>query len=137
MSRETSIAAYAMMIESGALGRLHGEVTKTIAYNGPMTQMECTVAMGAKIQHSISPRFAELERLGVIHKVGTKICSVTGNLATLWDLTGRQPKMITKREKIEEAITKCEEKLARLREELEVLIECEQPVPCEQSAPSP
>lgn len=129
MTRETSIAAYTEMRESGVLGGIRLNVVKILSQYGPLTQAEVSERTGNKIQRSVTPRFAELKKMGVIEEVGEKICPISGAETYIWDLTGRQPKVPTKREKIEEAIARCEEKLVKLREELEEAIECESPVP--------
>jgi hypothetical protein len=46
------------------------------------------------------PRFAELERVGVIAVVGEKDCSVTGRNVLLWDVTEKLPIKLEKEKKI-------------------------------------
>lgn len=117
MNRETSAKAYNIAVKSGKVHGLQlavlelvcdcnepptaGEIIRDYKLRSPKTQM-----------NSLSPRFAELERRGLIQPAGERCCSVTGQKAITWEPTGFEP-------------SKCERKtvgeLAQLRYDIEQL----------------
>jgi hypothetical protein len=102
--RRTSIEAYHQIQDQGLLGRLQFLVYQLIFEHGPVTQAEVWKrTVGYQIR-SITPRFSELEEMGVIEAVGERPCEYTGNVATIWDVTPNLPvkpaKKITKPEEI-------------------------------------
>lgn len=50
-----------------------------------MTARELDVALEAE-RYTASKRLPELERAGLIHRVGNRPCSVTGRTATTWQI---------------------------------------------------
>jgi len=70
---------------------------------GPLTQMETFLKINAQDKHimirSITPRFSELEGLGVIRPVGEKTCEVTGRNILLWDVTDKLPHKVKEEKK--------------------------------------
>lgn len=95
MIRETSIAAYRDLEQSGALSRLRLLVARDIAYNGPTTAGESCRRLQEgrppKYRDSLSQRFSELENFGVIRVTGKRLCRVTDHECVEWDLTGQMP----------------------------------------------
>lgn len=89
MTRRTSIDAYNTIKSNGLLSKRKWEVYTCLYEHGPLTQREATDLLKAE-GSSITPRFAELERLGVIAGVGQKISS-TGMTVDLYDVTDRIP----------------------------------------------
>jgi hypothetical protein len=67
-------------------------------------------------QTTISPRMAELKRLGVVCEDGTKICSITGKRAIQWDVTEALPAKPAKTETTKQ-------RLERLEAERKLLVE--------------
>jgi len=93
MIRDTSIDAYRKIEAEGLLSKLKWDVYSCLFKHGPMTQGETWKKHFPKSQrHNICPRFAELERYGVIKSVGTKPCPVSGVEVMLWDVTSKLPK---------------------------------------------
>ena len=95
MLRETSLEAYRRLEASGGLSPLRLLVARDIAEHGPTTQTETTARLSAgkaqRFNNPYQPRFAELERFGVIAAVGEKACALTGRMEVAWDLTGNLP----------------------------------------------
>jgi len=118
--RQTSIDAYNSIRDSGALGTLRWKVYDYIFNHGPVSMMEANLALNDDkySNGSYTSRFAELRHAGVIHEVGKHKCPHTGRTATLWDVTGRLPRILTKREVILEKIEAAKAKLARVEQEL-------------------
>jgi len=57
-------------------------------------------------------RLSELERQGVVEKVGWRMCLVTRRKACTWQVTGRRPKLIMSKKKKKRAVVvvgSCEE----------------------------
>ena len=90
--RQTSVDSYNLIKEQGLLSRLQFDVYHVIFTNGPITQGETWSEYFYKSQrHAIAPRFAELERRGVIEVVGERVCRLSGRNCTIWDVTGKIP----------------------------------------------
>lgn len=104
MIRETSIETYHRIKDEGLLSALRWTVYDCLFRKGPLTQMECCRAIDdPNVQdRSLMPRFAELERMGVIKSLGSRTCTVTDNNVLEWDVTKNIP-IKTKKNKIEEA----------------------------------
>ena len=45
--------------------------------------------------HSLTPRFAELERMGAIQTVGERDCAVTNRQVLIWDVTAEVPRRLS------------------------------------------
>lgn len=90
--RETSIEVYRQVEAEGLLTGLRSEVYKTLFHYGPLTQGECWKRyFGHRQRHDIAPRFAELEKRGVIKIVDKRPCGVTGRVVYAWDVTKDLP----------------------------------------------
>lgn len=88
--RQTSIDVYHQIRDEGLLSKRRLQVYETIYLHGPITQME-TAKIADILDHSVTPRFAELEKMGVIATVGERDCTRTGRKVLMWDVTGRLP----------------------------------------------
>jgi hypothetical protein len=89
MIQLTSIASYDKLVRSGKVKGLRLAVVSVIAgAPGPMTSGEVIKEVQTtrpKTQmNSLSPRFAELEEMGVLEPAGERTCRVTGKLAIIW-----------------------------------------------------
>lgn len=90
--RNTSLDAYNALKSNGFLTGLQGKVYDVLFHNGPLTQGEVWNEFLVDYQrHSIAPRFAELEKIGVIQTVGERPCRLTGVTALIWDVTNHVP----------------------------------------------
>lgn len=92
--RATSIQAYQQIRDSGLLSEMRWKVYDYLFNNGPLTANELTKGLlGAypKANPSWHKRLSELERCGVAATMGTRVCSVSGNNCTLWDVTAALP----------------------------------------------
>ena len=100
MARETSIQAYKHIMNSGVLTERQTQLYEALYQYGPAGSREAWEEI-KKIhpnipQHSINPRFAELEREGVIKDVGKYECPYTKETVVAWDVTS---KILAKRTK--------------------------------------
>lgn len=87
MTRETSLLAYERILASGLAKGLRLRISEVLSQNGPMTVGEVWKEYFPRNQRSaISPRFGELESMGIIRQSGTKSC-ITGESAIVWALT--------------------------------------------------
>jgi|SRR5579864_4225274 len=92
MRTATSLAAYNTLKTNGFLTGLQSKVYDVLFNNGPLTQGETwDEHLPENQRHSIAPRFAELERMGVIRTVGERPCRLTGVAALEWDVTDHVP----------------------------------------------
>jgi len=90
MISETSINAYKVITESGLLRGLQYDVYEYIHLCVTTTQPRA-VRHFQDMKSSIVPRFAELERMGVIEKIGEVRNEETGMPVDEWSITGRLP----------------------------------------------
>jgi hypothetical protein len=101
--RETSIEVYHQVRSEGLLSQRRFQVYRTLFKKGPLTQMETSHQIAGCLDHSITPRFAELKDLGCIVEVAKRKCKITGRRVFAWDVTAQLPKgriqRITKAEK--------------------------------------
>lgn len=88
MARATSIAAYHSLKKSGALTKSRWRAYQYVYKNGPVTQNELKYDL-TDIFSGLSPRFCELERMGLFERVGHKVSEKTGIKGELWDVTDR------------------------------------------------
>jgi hypothetical protein len=93
--KSTSTDAYRDIVANGLLSKLKLDVYASLHETGPQTANEVWARLrlqGKKHALStITPRFAELKRLGVIFEYETRICGVTGVKCWSWQCTGRLP----------------------------------------------
>jgi hypothetical protein len=94
--RTTSLEAYEAIRASGVLGDRTWQTYDTLFRHGPLTQAECwrRLAGGQLPQRSITPRFAQLLRMGFVRyltnddgSVAKRKCGVSGKLCMVWDVT--------------------------------------------------
>jgi len=96
MIRDTSIESYNRIQSEGLLSKLRWAVYNHIFHNGPCTGPDTENKLGGSdngghFTNSITPRFAELERLGVIKSVGYRKSELTDHRQILWDVTRNIP----------------------------------------------
>lgn len=101
MSRQTSIETYNIIKANGLLSERRWEVYSFLFENGPLTQTELTNRFPKGMENSLRPRFAELEKMGVIKVVDVRQCKVTGRSVYEWEVTDKLPVKLTKLNKIE------------------------------------
>jgi hypothetical protein len=89
--RPTSIAAYNAIKANGLLRGLQWKVYNTLSGYDAMTASEAAQWIPGHRINSINPRFAELQRKGVIRAVGERRCSVTGRQTVAWEITDQLP----------------------------------------------
>jgi hypothetical protein len=96
--KQTSIDAYKEIMENGLLSKRREEVYDVIFKHGPITIYEC---LDTHLRHleanSVSPRFGELEKLGVIAITGQKLNPHSGHLANLYEATNYLPIKLDKK----------------------------------------
>lgn len=97
MNKETSNEAYAYCIDKGLISQREAEVLKAITEKGRMNQSmaHAEVALSTNNphlqRHSIGPRFAMLERMGLIRQDGKDECPFTGRQTLFYVATGNKP----------------------------------------------
>lgn len=101
MIRDTSIEVFRQIESEGLLSRLRFEVYSFLYKNGPMTCRELMLAMMRGKSFviaggSLSTRFSELERIGVIKNIGVRTCRESGRIAIEWDVTSKLPLKLEK-----------------------------------------
>jgi hypothetical protein len=98
MIRQTSIDVFHQIKAEGLLSKRKLEAYEIIVFHGPITQMETARRANARgaLDHSITPRFAELEREGVIKEIGKRKCSISGRETHIWETTGKKPLKLEK-----------------------------------------
>jgi hypothetical protein len=90
--RITSLEAYNTLHTKGFLTGLQAKVYDVLYNNGPLTQGEAWNEYLVDYQrHSVDPRFAELQKMGVIATIGTRPCRLTGQKCIEWDVTDHIP----------------------------------------------
>ncbi len=84
---------YRQIEAEGLLSKRRWEVYRHLFKLGPLTQREVTDQVSSKFaaERSYTPRFAELEKMGVIESVGERTCSITGRHVLIWDVTDKLP----------------------------------------------
>lgn len=88
MTRDTSIQAYNDYRDSGKLSELQLRVLRVIIDHGPITQGECWSEFFATEQrHNVAPRFAELQRKGLIEAGGKRACRYSCKSVYTWKAT--------------------------------------------------
>lgn len=97
--RETSIQVFHQIEAEGLLSKMRFMVYSIVVNKGPLTIAEASKYVPLIDSRSISPRFAELERVGCIAAIGRKICSVTGREVILWETTNKLPVKLEKPER--------------------------------------
>jgi len=92
----TSLEAYNKIKAQGLLPPRRFEVYQVLALYGAQTQSEVFAQLGLIGEKRVcyTPRFAELEKQGVIKIVGERACGITGKNCKLWDVTHDLPKPI-------------------------------------------
>jgi len=116
VTRQTSIAAYHEIKDSGLLSRRRWEVYDVLFRKGPLTANEAFVAFAKESGRALlfdsntRARFTELRDMGVAVELGVRQCSITGMTTILWDVTDRLPVALPKRQsKYAAALARIEE----------------------------
>ena len=87
----TSNDAYKGMAQSGLLRKTQTAVMAVLKERGDMTSGEIAQALDRRI-NSVSPRLAELRKLGVVKATRPRPCQVTRQTCLAWVLTGQEPR---------------------------------------------
>ena len=85
---ETSKRAYEEIRANGLLKGMKMRAYILVYQEGPLTGREADRLGGSDNFHK---RLSDLEKMGAVSQVGQRICTVSGMLATLWDVTGKLP----------------------------------------------
>jgi hypothetical protein len=120
--RHTSIEVYNQIKREGLLEKFRWKVYETVFHNGPMTQNECWRAIvkenGPTNKPSVTPQFAPLTRMGVIHEIGERNCNVSGRNCLIYDVTNRLPQKIEKKKTKDQIIKELRAEIDQLKREL-------------------
>ena len=124
--RETSLAVYREIKENGYLSEMRWRVYDIVARFGPITAPDLNVKAaklyGGTGEH-YEKRLSELAELDAIEELGEIPSERTGNMATLWAVTNRKPKLkLPARETSKQKIKRLEAELAFIKGNL--CLEC-------------
>lgn len=96
-SFSSSVEAYRHCVDSGLISRRVAEVLETLVDGGPMNQtmvhqaiVKRTGIVGLE-KYSVSPRFAVLERMGLIREIGRQPCPVSRRATVFYEATHSRP----------------------------------------------
>lgn len=93
--RRTSIEAYRIIRDSGLLSAARWKVYDFLYCKGPITRNELDYHLAeGRPNPAYSRRLAEMERAGVLARVGERPCTITGFTAELWDVTDQLPRKV-------------------------------------------
>lgn len=123
--RQTSAESYRTIEREGLLGQLQLDVYGALFEHGPLTQGECfSMHFPYRMQHSITPRFAELERKGLFTVVGERQCRVSGMITSVWDVTADLPRKesIHRKKSRKQIIADLEREIESLKRGIEMLL---------------
>jgi hypothetical protein len=124
MTQNTSINAYNTIKGNGLLGKLQFEVYDVIVHYGPITQGETwSVHFQDRQRHDIGPRFAELEKKGVIARIGERACGYTGVDSYIYVATENLPIKLPKAKTKNQIIEALTDKVARLEQQIQKLLQ--------------
>jgi hypothetical protein len=108
-TRQTSIDAYRNLVEGGVLAEKNRVVYKHLFHSGATTQKKTERFFNDRT-YTLRPRFAQLEKMGLIECVGEEVCEETGKRNMLWDVTNRvhpieiQPALDSKKDRVKNAL---------------------------------
>lgn len=93
MTRHTSIETFKAITESGLVSKLRKEVYIALFECGESTALELyTERFKNKYRdHSITPRFSELEKIGIVESVYERPCKISGRNAIVWITNNNMP----------------------------------------------
>jgi len=98
---QNSIDAYNTIKENGLLSKRRMEVLSAIYEHKEATQNEILRHFRLKrpdiASGSVTTRFSELQRMGVIGVVRTKLDNITKNPCDVWGITGNLPAKLKKK----------------------------------------
>lgn len=82
--RSTSRKSYREFKSSKQIDTVSKKIYHCLKMHGPMSQGEVWKKLKKYLRHSVGPRFAEMNRAGLIKCVGKKACRVTGKTVLSW-----------------------------------------------------
>ncbi len=86
MIRETSLEAYEHLVTNGTLAEKNRVVYDHLYNTGPTTQKKTERYFNDRT-YTLRPRFAQLEKMGLIKVTGDEVCEETNRRNLLWDVT--------------------------------------------------
>ena len=117
--RQTSREAFDKVMESGFVSKLEKEIYAVLWESGPLIEYDVWKFRFQTYQRvSISPIFARLHHMGIIHEVGTEKNRDTGMTCTKWDVTDRGPVPITRKPSTDEILNKMQKQIDDLTHEI-------------------
>lgn len=98
--RDTSVAAYNEIKDSGLLSQRRWEVYQALYIYGPLTGSELFREMSYRqlepSNSNVTTRLGELRAMGVVTEIRERPCSVTGMTVIEWDVTSKLPTKLKK-----------------------------------------
>lgn len=91
--RDTSLAAWQHINETGILGAARTKTYRILFHNGPLAQFDLEKYEGHRNNRGTLPkRVAELEFMGLVQVVGTKANPQSGRSCYVYDVTKKIPR---------------------------------------------
>lgn len=116
---EISKSIYHQIRGQGLLKNLQFKIYDFIFKHGPSTQTEiCDLGFPEKRPQSITPRIAELVKMGVVELHTIRKCTITKRKVSAWISTEFLPQKIHKKRTKDQIITDLRHQVAELKREL-------------------
>lgn len=101
MKPQTSVEAYHQIKKDGTLAGFQLAVYECILNHGPINIKGASKILNHIPATTVSTRFSELERFGVLEWVEEKPCSITGRKSNFWKISNNLPSKPKRKEKKE------------------------------------
>lgn len=127
MVRQTSIDAYNTIKANGLLKKRKWQIYSVLYDIGPATGGEVFKEMKERYSTTIptnsntTTRLGELRDNGTVMELGNRVCSVSNQAVTLWDVTDGLPKKLGKKKTKDQIIKELQAEIVELKAKIEDL----------------
>jgi len=127
MVRQTSIDAYNTIKKNGLLKKRKWQIYSVLYDIGPATGGEVFEEMKKRYSTTIptnsntTTRLGELRNDGTVMELGKKVCSISNQNVTLWDVTDGLPIKSEKKKTKDQIIKELKEEIVQLNAKIEEL----------------
>jgi hypothetical protein len=90
---ENSLTIYHWLLDNNILPKRRLQVYECLLHKGPLTRNEICRELRFKgmVKPHYDKRLVEMERMGILLRVGERLCEVSGNTCDLWDTSNKYP----------------------------------------------